>query len=317
MSRCSTGSFVLRCNMNVSLRSVAMVVALALSGACGSAAELCVRDDECASGFCRADGTCGPAVEGDAMPSDAEPDGMSELCAPNHDGSIGRSEVPLAAGKMANFRIATDAAFNTAGVAAGDGTRTWNLDLALANDADRAIALASPTGQWWAPSFPTASYAVTLAAGSDLMGVFAIDDTSLVLLGVVSPEDGSLRTELAYDPPAKILQLPLTPAATWTTTSTVTGLAQGALIAGGSSYTEQYDATVDVTGTMTTPYGDFPVLRVATDLDRRNVFAVQLEGTRSFAWIAECFGSVANVTSQSFESAQEFDDPAEVRRILP
>jgi hypothetical protein len=218
---------------------------------------------------------------------------------------------------MATFRIATDATFNTAGTANGDGTRTWNLDLALANDADRAISLQAPSGQWWAASFPDATYGVQLAAGSDLIGVFQITDSALSLLGVVSPEPGSLRTELAYDPPAKILELPITAAATWTSTSTVTGLAEGAIIAAGSSYTEQYDASVDVTGTMTTPYGDFPVLRVATSLDRRNVFAVSLESTRSFAWIAECFGSVANATSQSFESAPEFDDPAEVRRITP
>ncbi len=313
MSHWFARSPVLHCNMIVALCSVWTV-------GCGGAAEVCARDSECASGFCRADGTCGPAVDGDAMPTDGEPtDGTSELCSPNHDGSIARTEVPLAAGKMANFRIATDATFNTAGVAAGDGTRTWNLDLALANDADRTISLLAPTGQWWAAAFPTATYAVTLAEGSDLLGVFEIDDSALTLLGVVSPEDGSSRTELAYDPPAKILALPIAPAATWTTTSTVTGLAAGTVIstAFGTSYTEQYDATVDVTGTMTTPYGDFPVLRVATDLDRRNIFAVQLEGTRSFAWIAECFGSVANVSSQSLESAQEFDDPAEVRRITP
>lgn len=312
MSPCFARSLVLRRSMIVALCSVVAV-------ACGGAADVCVRDSECESGFCRADGTCGPAVDTDAMPSDGVPDGTSELCSPNHDGSIARDEVPLAAGKMANFRIATDATFNTAGVANGDGTRTWNLDLALANDADKEIALLAPTGQWWADSFPAASYAVRLAEGSDLLGVFEIDDTALTLLGVVSPEDGSSRTELAYDPPAKILALPITPAATWTTTSTVTGLASGAVISAafGTSYTEQYDATVDVTGTMTTPYGDFPVLRVATDLDRRNILAVQLESTRSFAWIAECFGSVANATSQSLESAQEFDDPAEVRRILP
>ncbi len=310
MSRCFARSLVLRCNMVVALCSAPAI-------GCGGAAEICNRDSECASGFCRADGTCGPAVDSDALPSDGEPGDASALCSPDHDGSIARNEVPLAAGRMANFRVATDATFNTAGVAAGDGTRTWNLDLALANDADKAVALLAPTGQWWATSFPTATYAVPLAEGSDLLGVFEIDDTALTLLGVVSPEEGSLRTELAYDPPAKILALPITPAASWTTTSTVTGLAQGAVIAAGSSYTERYDATVDVTGTMTTPYGDFPVLRVATDLDRRNIFAVQLEATRSFAWIAECFGSVATVSSQSFESAQEFDDPAEVRRLLP
>ena len=289
-----------------------MIVALCGAIGCGGGSELCVRDSECESGFCRADGTCGAATDTDAMPTDASGDGSTALCTPNHDGAVTRSELPLAAGKMATFRIATDASFMTAGVANGDGTRTWNLDLALANDADQVIALGAPTGQWWAPSFPTASYAVKLAVGSELLGVFQITDSALTLLGVVSPDPGSFRTELAYDPPATILELPVQTGATWTSTSTITGLAQG----GGTAYTEVYDATVDVAGTMTTPYGEFPVVRVATDLDRTSLGA-PLASTRSFAWVSECFGSVATVTSQDFETSQEFDDPAEVRRLTP
>ena len=67
---------------------------------------------------------------------------------------------------------------------------------------------------------------------------------------------------------------------------------------------------------MTTPYGDFPVLRVATDLDRTQGLAT-LSTRRTFAWVAECFGPVATATSQDFESASEFDHPAEVRRLAP
>jgi hypothetical protein len=289
-----------------------MILALCSVG-CGGAGDVCVRDSECASGFCRADGTCGPATDTDAMPPDGEqPDGPSALCTPNADGSISRNEVPLAAGKMANFRVATDASFNTAGVTNGDGTRTWNLDLALANDADKQIVLAAPTGQWWAADFPDASYSVKLAEGSDLLGVFQITDTALLLIGMVSPEPGTFETNLEYDPPATILKLPITPAATWSSSSTVSGTFNG----GVHAHTETYDSTADVSGTMTTPYGDFPVIRVATNLDQSSV-GFPLSSSRSFAWVAECFGSVANATSQSFETAQEFDDPAEVRRILP
>lgn len=301
-------SFVLHCNIVLAICSV-----LAAGVGCGTASgERCVEDAECASGFCKADGTCGPASEVDGGSDAMEPDGPGALCTPNHDGMVVRGEVPLAAGKMANFRVATDATFDTAGIANGDGTRTWNLDLVLANDADKAIALLAPTGQWWEASFPNASYAVTLAEGSDLLGVFRITGNALELLGVVSPDPGTFRTELEYDPPAKILELPLQQAATWSSTSTISGTAQGAITA----FTERYDSTVDVTGTMTTPYGDFPVLRVATDLERTQGFAT-LSTSRTFAWVAECFGSVATATSQSFESAPEFDDPAEVRRLAP
>jgi len=243
---------------------------------------------------------------------DTPGDGTSALCVPDHDGSITRAELPLVAGRMANFKIATAATFATAGTVAGNGTRTWNLDLALANDAQKAVTLLAPTGQWWTSAFPDATYAVELAEGSDLIGVFQLTDAALFLLGVVSPEPGTFRTQLEYEPPAKILALPVAMAATWTSTSTISGTAQGLI----TTYTERYTATVDVAGTMTTPYGDFPVIRVATDLERTSGFAT-LSTSRSFAWMAECFGSVANVTSQEFESAQEFDDPAEVRRIAP
>ena len=43
----------------------------------------------CASGFCRADGTCGPASDVDAG-GDAAPDALTGLCTPNADGMIVR-----------------------------------------------------------------------------------------------------------------------------------------------------------------------------------------------------------------------------------
>src|SRR5262245_35910722 len=121
MSRRSATMFVLQRNMTV--------VTSLLAACGGDAADVCTRDDECASGFCKADGTCGPASDTDAMAGDGMPgDGATALCTPNHDGTVTRDEVPLAAGKMANFRIATDASFDTAGTPNGDGTRTWNLN---------------------------------------------------------------------------------------------------------------------------------------------------------------------------------------------
>jgi hypothetical protein len=282
-----------------------------LAACSGNSDAPCTSDSDCASNFCRADGTCGP-TDVDAGTSDAPSDSTSGLCTPNHDGSITLPELPLMAGKMANFRFATGATFETAGVSNGDGSRTWNLDVQLSGDTDRPLALASPTGEWWASAFPTATYSAPLSSSSDLRGVFRVDAATVTLLGVVSPDAGSFRTELEYDPPAKILALPFGAGTTWSSTSTVSGTAQGAIVA----YTESYSALVDQVGTMTTPYGEFPVVRVATDLERTAGFST-LATTRSFAWIAECFGSVATVTSQDFESASEFDDPAEVRRLAP
>ncbi len=293
-------------------RSTIVAVCSTIAACGGGAAEPCTSDTECASGFCKADGTCGPASHGDGGVDMLPPDGTSTLCAPNADGSISAAEVPLAAGKMATFRVSTSAMFETAGQASGGGSRSWNLAIALDGDVDRTIALTSPTGAWWEASFPDATYATTLAEGSDLLGVFRVQSTGLTLLGVVSPEAGSFRTELAYDPPAAILTLPFEAGSTWSSTSTISGTAQGAITA----YTERYATLVDEVGTMTTPYGDFPVLRVATDLERTQGLAT-LSTSRTFAWVAECFGTVATARSQDFESSAEFDDPAEVRRLVP
>jgi hypothetical protein len=284
-----------------------------IGAGCGDdgAAIACDEDSDCPSRFCRADRTCGPEVDG-GVGLDVAIDGTSSVCTPNHDGMISRTELPLEAGKMATFRVAIDPTFDTAGTAAGAGARGWDLSVQLANDSDRVISLSSPTGTWWQPSFPTASYAAPLSAESTLLGVFRIDASQLVLLGVVSPDAGFSRTELAYDPPAKILALPFAATNTWASTSSVSGTAQGSAVA----YTERYASLVDQVGTMKTPYGEFPVLRVATDLTRSS-FGSTIGSKRSFAWVAECFGSIATVASQDFETSAEFNDPAEVRRLAP
>ena len=280
----------------------------------GNSGNSCVRDDECSSHFCKADGTCG-AAETDGGTTDGTSvtgDGSTGVCSPNHDGSITASEVPLIPGQHANFRIATKATFNTAGTANPDGSRSWDLSQMLANDATSDVALLSPSGTWWASDFPTASYATTLASGSTLMGVFHVDATGVTLLGVVSPDGGSSSTKLTYDPPAKIVAYPVAAGGTFTSTSSVSGTASGVIAA----YTEKYASMVDQVGTLKTPYGTFPVLRVATDLTRTSGFAT-LSTSRTFAWLAECFGTVATVTSETFESGSEFTDAAEVRRLAP
>lgn len=282
-----------------------------MSVACSSPAATCSEDSDCPSHFCKADGTCGEAPT-DANGSDMPPDMPPGLCNANHDDTIELAELPFAAGRMGTFRIATNASWSTAGTASGGGMWRWDLTVQLAGDADRVLTLAAPSGAWWAPSFPSATYATELVSTSDLKGVFAVTATGVSLLGVVSPEAGALRTELEYDPPAQIIGVPIAAGATWSSTSTVSGTAQGTIVA----YTERYASRVDQVGKMKTPYGEFPVLRIATDLTRTSGFATLLT-KRTFTWVAECFGPVATASSQDFESSAEFTDNAEVRRLAP
>lgn len=296
------------CSLRCSIAALAVTVAACNPGA----GVTCSMDRDCPSHFCRADGTCGPATIDAPRGPDASADGPTGACTPNHDGTIERAELPLAAGRRATFRVATGASWSTAGQVSSDGSRRWDLAAMLSGDADQAIALDTPAGAWWQPAFPTASYSAPLTATSDLLGVFAVEASALRLLGVVSPAGGPTKTELHYDPAVEILAIPLTAGATWSSTSTVSGYAQGVLAA----YTERYDSRVDQVGTMTTPYGTFPVLRVATDLARTSGVATLLT-KRTFAWLAECFGPVANVQSRDFDTSAELAAEAEVRRLAP
>jgi hypothetical protein len=304
--------------MSIRIARISLHCSIAiLSVACGggSSGTPCTMNDQCPSHFCRADETCAPVESIDASTATdgngSGTDGGDGLCTPNHDGMITLSELPLVAGRTANFLIATSATWNTAGTSNPDNTRTWDLSGALAGDTEEPLALLSPTGTWWQSSFQTATYATTLSSSSTLLGIFHVDASGVTLVGVVSPSGGATQTELTYDPPAKILSLPFSAGSMWTSTSTVSGTAEGVI----SDYSEEYDSSVDEIGTMKTPYGTFPVLRVRTDLTRTEGI-VTLAQNRTFAWVAECFGSVAQAQSSGVESG-EFDDPAEVWRIAP
>lgn len=292
---------------------LALAAVLALAGACSTSdPDRCDLATDCPSGYCRADHTCAPVDEADAGTDGASGGPDAALgCQPDHDGTLTRAELPMMAGQTARFRIATDATIDTAGQQGAGGQRTWTLASGLPGDQDVTTTLIPPTGQWWAATFPTASYAARLSIDSTLLGVMRLDASGLALLGVVSPEAGVTRTELTYDPPVPLLPTPLAPSASWTTSATVSGLASGV----ASFYSERYQARVDAVGTMTTPFGAFPVRRIATDLTR-TVGAV-ITTKRTFGFAAECYGTVATMTSQDYETGSEFTSAAEVWRLIP
>src|SRR5688572_18464956 len=111
--------------------------AVALAACSGPVGQTCAVDSDCASPFCKADGTCGPAPIDASLVIDAAPDGTSALCNPNHDGSISLAELTFIAGRMGTFRIATNATWNTAGQSMQNGSRKWDLSGQLSGDADR------------------------------------------------------------------------------------------------------------------------------------------------------------------------------------
>ncbi|HEX8793017.1 MAG TPA: hypothetical protein VF765_18860, partial [Polyangiaceae bacterium] len=150
-----------------------------------------------------------------------------------------------------------------------------------------------------------------LSDTATLLGVFQAGGQSLLLQGVVSPTSGTQQTEVSYMPAAEILGFPMMMGSNWSSTSTITGTDQGVQV----YYTEKYASTVDAHGTLKVPYGTFDVLRVQTTLTRTVGAVVTV--TQSLAFIAECFGPVATLTSQSDETKTEFTNAAEAQRLAP
>lgn len=261
----------------------------------------------------------GDMPEGPDMPGSEDPDMPGgpdmgpRVCQPNYDGRITRQEVPLREGLYATFEVALDATVDTAGEpleGGADGERSWDLTGDLNRDERVLVETLDPTGRWFSTDFPEASYVTRLSQEHDLLGVFELTDDALLLLGVVSPEEGFDVTNLEYDPPVVVLDFPLEEGKSWSTDASVSGTAQGVLTIGSEEYTSQVDAS----GELVTPYGTFPVLRVRTELDRQVNLWFTSE-IRTYAFVSECFGSVATIRSKDNEDEVEFTEAAEVRRL--
>lgn len=331
------------------LSSLALLPLGAASCAAGkeTQVETCQVGADCPSGACGADNLCVPVsdaqadttsdtpaqetaaeVGGDGAPdatpsdtkADAPPTDSPVGCTPNGDFVITPLELPLAPGLKATYRIATSVTVDTAGVAQADGTRLWDYTGALTGDKNELVETGSPSGKWWSSSFPTASYSVFLAKDStagDLYAVFKLDASALSLLGVVSPSDSpaTSKTIVTYATPIPVNKLPLQLNGSWTATSNVSGTYAGYT----TTYSETYDVKVDAKGTVKTPFGDFKVLRVSTLLSK--TVGLSTTKTRTYAFMAECFGTVASVrsTTPTFgtDPGVDFSSAAEIRRLAP
>ena len=310
-----------------------LLTAMTLAG-CSGDTPACRVGADCASGACRADGTCAPGADatsgfawadttaqadapgGDAPPpvdngpaADASPDPI--VCSNDGDGVIEREKVPMAAELSSTFRIASDVTVDTAGTTDESGNRIWSLDGPLPGDQKVLVETLPVSGTWFAAKFPGATYAARLSQSEELLGVFEAAPSALLLRGVVSPEDGLLRTELTLDPPVVVLKFPLALGATWSTSTAVSGVALGV----PGIYSEDYVQSIDDAGTLETPYGSFDVLRVHVTLKRTVGLLTTTVHTHLF--VTECFGTVASIVSKSGESGPEFTEAAEVRRLGP
>ena len=313
--------------------ALSSAVLVGLVAACAdSPTRECRVGADCATGVCGVDGVCtregtpgggdgGPdadassAVDGTAK--DAASDSALPGCSPNKDGTITRDEVPIAAGLHATYKIGKNEAVSTSGTPAAGNKRVWDFSAALASDMSVLIETLPLTGKWYASKYAGATYASKLSESTDLLGVFETSPGALLLRGVVSPTQSSSSTQLNYAPAVSVLKFPLMMGATWTTDATASGTASGVDIVTFAPTTERYVSEVDAAGELKTPLGTFDVLRVKVVLTRKVGFVPVTTIVRTFAFVTECYGTIATVTSKDNETNVEFTDAAEIRRISP
>jgi hypothetical protein len=306
--------------------AVALVALVALACGCGTgSSDICRVDSDCGgNGACVA-GRCmmvsgtgedaAPAASDLAATADlaiARGDGgggdlVAPTCNFNGDGVIERSEAPFLVGLGALFLVNGAGQDSTVDVRGAGGT--WDFTGGAPGDHKFFDELIAPQGAWWAPDFPSATFAQRIDANQPALGLYRATNASLDLLGVASEQGGVGRTELTYATPIQLLRFPLAKGSTWTSESDVSGLASGVYYFAH----EKYQMTVDARGTTKVPAGSFDTLRLR--VDSTNTYGFAVTARILYIHLAECYGAVARVRSKDNETSAAFTQAAEYRRL--
>jgi hypothetical protein len=314
-------------------------LALTLGCTTNSVVQECTADDGCQSGFqCRAGqcqritnradagadagintadaGNTDGGGSADAAMQQGDAGGMGGACQHNDDGVLTSEELPLALGVEARFVAAmADGGIpvDLTGTVINDKV-TWDLSAALPNDTQTTVVAEPLTGRWYADYYPAGQYAVALDGTGDTLGIYERTATEVKLLGVVSRTPDATR--LTLNPPVVVLRFPLVLGQTFSTTTTNSGTLEGNAF---YTSTDTYDFTVDGSGRLRTPAGEFSVLRVRVE-QTASVPIIVFPFELNYRWVrysfvAPCYSQVANISSVQGETMLGFTRAAEVRRL--
>lgn len=249
----------------------------------------------------------------------------NDVCQPEGDGIVRRSEFPVAKGFLVPYEFALDVEVDIVGEEI-DGTRVWDLEEISDDDFVEELEIREPDNYWFGAEFPEADYAVELSVREDELGVYRVTDDALMLLGLVTPhgpDSDEDHTHIDYDPPLEALRFPLEQGDAWTMEIEAEG--EYAEYSTYSGHDESYEVQVDDAGEVITPYGTFDVLRVYTVREHPtsnpldpcwyNWFLSCDVESRLVTFVAECFGTVARILSHENEDEHDFAEAAEVMRL--
>jgi len=251
-------------------------------------------------------------------PEGVDAGGTKLACLPNLDGQIEAREVPLTLQTPVDYYVSPDGTpVDLVGQVDEHGKRVWDFSEQAASD-ERVQASVSPlVDHWYEASFPGGQFvlATDFGAGSNVDGIYSLDDEGLWLHGVASREEDppAGTTLLPYDRPVAVYRFPMQPGDAWTEVGVLSG---GQLAGLPYNGTDTYEVEVDGTGRLDLPYISFEqTYRVRIHVVVAPAVGGVTTSRRQVSFLFECFGEVAQVTSRVDEPARDFGTAAEIRRL--
>jgi hypothetical protein len=238
-----------------------------------------------------------------------QPD-LLPACSGNNDGVIARDELQFPLDFTVRYLTnptGTTVTVDPAGVMRPDGPE-W--DLSSTAGEVHELTLLPIQGQWFAASFPDASYATIADIGSGTLGVFRVTDSALLLLGYASMAPN--QTLLVYDQPVASLHFPIRKGDAWVTGAKIVN---GTLNGQPFASSDTYRISVDEKGTAVLPFLSFDnTLRVHVELSQALPGGVAVSHIQ-YLFFHECYGELGRMVSNPGETNTDFTTAAEFRRL--
>lgn len=238
-------------------------------------------------------------------------------CVPNLDGKIDVGELQAALGIPVRYLVnpaGSSRPVNVAGATTTAGTRDWDLATDYADDQVATVQAEALGAQWFASHFAGGQWVAPLDLGGRTLGVYSQDTEALSLHGYASPEEAAPegKTLVVYAAPVALYRFPLEVGKSWVAVGTVSNATLRGIPYAGR---DTYQMKVDAAGQLELPDLSFTqVLRVRTTTTIEAAVG-QSVTRRQVGWLFECYGEVARAAAPDGETADDFTQAAELRRL--
>lgn len=256
-----------------------------------------------------ADVLVGEDEAADPAPEDLAEEDEGPPCTANNDGVLERGEIVFIAGASVDYTMnppGTVVDVNLVPGTGSEGEPLWSFSEPLSERV--TLTYMDAAGQWFAPDFPGATYALPASPGSSLLGIYRLTDDRIALMGSASLEEAA--TLLVYDSEVPILRFPLAEGDAWVMTARID---DGVFEGNPFTSEDTYDVEVVAVGTV-----DLGFLTMRNSLQvaittRQRFPGGEARVSIQHVWLHECYGEIVRVRSLDGETNLQFTRAGEVR----